>query len=182
MHQEHDRHPLQLGKIVAHFQSLEFAIRFFLLDAEARDRRDRGDPPLQTVSYNKLKAGDWVEEDAVTNFDTLGELIEKYNKRISSVDQSLCLDPGIVELRDALAHGRVARSGQSKHMRLLKFDRPRKAPTDRSKKQCCVTFAVEMTPTWFERQIGGTLAEIRKVVDAGRKLGINAFRDARLGE
>jgi hypothetical protein len=52
--------------------------------------------------------GDQIAEDAFTNWDITGKLVEKYNNRIGPVDRSLCIDDSVIELRDALAHGRVS--------------------------------------------------------------------------
>lgn len=115
--------------------------------------------------------GDQVAEDAFTNWDTMRELIAKYNSRIESVDRSLCVDDSVVELRDALAHGRAAALSPSGPMRLLKFTKPKNGQVE-------VTFAAQMDKTWFQKYITLTRHQLKKVEAAGKRLGLNTFKNS----
>ncbi len=90
-----------IGKVVANLQALEFLLRAFLYA--------KGDPPHSAFPPGKavddLKVGDWAPENAMTCYDSLGDLIDRYNKIAPAARR---VDPTIVELRDALAHGRVS--------------------------------------------------------------------------
>jgi len=161
---DHDKHFMNLGKVVSNLLSLELSLRTFLLEAEG----SQGE-----MDYSQLNVGDQVAEDAFTNWDYLKQLIEKYNDRIESVDSSLCVDDSVVALRDALAHGRVFASSPSGPMSLLKFTRPKKEQTK-------VTFAAQMDETWFQNQISLTHDQIKKVIAAGKSLGMNSFKISRI--
>jgi hypothetical protein len=47
----------------------------------------------------------------------------KYNGLVESVSSDLCVDSQLVNLRDALAHGRVSSNVPQPPLRLLKFDK-----------------------------------------------------------
>src|SRR5947209_2870741 len=93
-----------LGELLRTFQSLEFLLRSFLYE--------KADPPHTKFPDNfviqKLSVGDTVETNAATDFSSLSQLIDRYNKLIKPTAPELMLDPSIVQLRDALAHGRVS--------------------------------------------------------------------------
>jgi hypothetical protein len=69
------------------------------------------------------------------------------------------VDPGVVELRDAIAHGRVSAAIEDDDLLLLKFAKP-------SENRTTVTFAQRLTSAWLREQIGRVAAELRKVVGA----------------
>lgn len=169
-------HARGLGMILGNLQSLEFVLRVFLREDEERARCAHGEPPLAIVNYGQLKVGEWVGEDAFTNYDQLRDLIDKYNARIASVAPSLRIDPCVVDLRDALAHGRVSAHAPSEPMSLLKFGKPRKKPGDPNRNEVQVTFVATMNTMWFKKQTARTLDEVKKVVTAGKKLGMDTFK------
>ena len=162
MSNDPDKHAANLGKVMSNLQSLEFSLRAFLLEAESTQ---------DAVDYQQLKVGDQIAEDAFGNWDTMGKLIAKYNSIIRPIDCSLCVDDSVVKLRDALAHGRVAAFSPSAHMQLLKFTKPRN-------RRVRVSFAAQMDKAWFQKQISLTLEQIKKVVAAGKRLGMNAFKNS----
>ena len=85
---DHEQHALLVGKVVGNLLSLELAMRLYLNGATAA-------PSLENQSKCDLFAlgvRDEVPEDAMTNYDTLGETIKRYNTSVSSefrVDPSL---------------------------------------------------------------------------------------------
>jgi hypothetical protein len=60
----------KLGKIVSNLRSLECLLRMFLKEANGES---------SSTQYFNLKINDEVSEDSFTNYDTLGQLIKKYN-------------------------------------------------------------------------------------------------------
>jgi hypothetical protein len=98
-----DAHACALGRLVGNFQSLELVIRTFLYS--------RRDPPHRGFRFRKsmshLKPGDEVPGNAYTSFDTLGQLIGRFNRIAAKRFPAMAIDPSIVTVRDALAHGRV---------------------------------------------------------------------------
>jgi hypothetical protein len=154
-----DKYATSLGKVVINLQSLEFLLRVFLLEAEGTHSE---------VDYQELRVGDRVPENAFTNWDSLKDLIEKYNRRIEEDDPSLRVSDCVVEIRDALAHGRVSAFSPSGPRHVLKFGKPENGQVD-------VIFAAQMDTAWFREQIRLIYNQLKKVVTAGEQLGMNAF-------
>ena len=76
---EADKHTLRLGKLVVNFQSLEFALRAFLVNNEIAS----GGRFPQSVNLHNMNEGDVVPLNSFTNYDRLGQLIKKYNNPVS---------------------------------------------------------------------------------------------------
>jgi len=98
-----DQHALQLGQVIGNLQSLEVVLRAFLYREEIREDRSK----VTQAGLYDLEVGHSVIENAMTNYDTLGQVFSKYNKVVSKIDPSLQVDTEIAELRDGIAHGRV---------------------------------------------------------------------------
>ncbi len=150
-----DEYSARLGRLFGNFHSLEFALRVFLYG--------RGDPPHHLFStgtnLNRLVVGDVVPLNAMTGYDSLGQLIDRYNRLVSPDRPELTVDPGLVNLRDALVHGRVSALSPSSPLTLLKFSKPKK---DQAK----VSYSAELTDDWFHNQVKLLFAELQKVVKA----------------
>lgn len=117
-----NRYLVALGKVIANLHSLEAMLRIFLAHVETRRYERTG----TSVDLDRLSAGDYVAEDYFTNYDTLGKLIGTYNSLAPSpLPERLRVDETIVDIRDALAHGRVLGQGPSPPMTLYKFSKPR---------------------------------------------------------
>jgi hypothetical protein len=137
-----NEHLLRLGKLVGNLQSLECLLRTYLL-ALAR----KGVTAAPGPDYWSLKAGDVVPVNEFTNYDTLGTLIDKYNADIGTRDPSLAIDPKIVEIRDLLAHGRVAScTPDLAELAIVKFDRPSQGAVK-------VMACARMDDAWFDSSI-----------------------------
>ena len=80
-----DKHALALGKLVGNFQSLEFALRAFLLNDEVA----AGKVILPSANLNDMNEGDIVRLNAFTNYDNLGQLIDRYNGHIKILSSGL---------------------------------------------------------------------------------------------
>ena len=143
-----------LGKILANLQSLEFAVRAFLYE--------RGDLPHQPLpsgtDLHDLKVGDTVPENALTSYDSLGQLVDRYNRAVN--DLQLAVDRSVVDLRDALAHGRVSAPLTAPNLSLLKFERPKAGSTK-------VAYYQELSPQWLSEQVKRVFGELQKVAKAG---------------
>jgi hypothetical protein len=141
------------GRLLVSFQCLEFALRSFLYG--------RGDPPHDPLppgtDLNTMTFGDIVPENAMTRWDSLTRLIKRYNRAID--DPHLAVDLSLVELRDALAHGRIAASFSSPNLTLIKFTRPYAGRVE-------VGYREELTPEWLASQIQRVLAACEKVARA----------------
>jgi len=81
---DYDDHCINLGRLWGSLQSLEVTLRIFLTQANP-------------------------SENHITNSDTFGTLVGKYNGRLSNEEQSLhSVDTSVVDIRNALAHGLVS--------------------------------------------------------------------------
>jgi hypothetical protein len=155
-----DKHALNLGKLVGNFQSLEFALRAFLTNDEIAQR---GSVPKSATDMHKMNEGDIVPENAFTNYDTLRQLIEKYNGTPKILSAGLTIDENLADIRDAIAHGRVSAATPSSSLQLLKFNKPKN-------NRVRVTFSVLMTKEWFDEQIKRVYAAVVRVKEANDKL------------
>lgn len=119
-----------------------------------------------------MQVGHTVSTDAFTNYDTLGELIRKFNAAIAHENQELIIDETIVLLRDAIAHGRVWGDSPIPPFYLVKFGKPRK--TDNN---VPVTFSEKVTLEWINIQIERVLTSVHRVYQAGRNRYPDTFVD-----
>lgn len=151
------------GRILLNLKALEFALRVFLLDpVEAHSA-------TCSLDIEKLDFGDWVPEDALTNYDSLGALVCKVNERLKVEGVPDRIDESLVDLRDALAHGRLySDRPKGGPFQLLKFSRAEKG-------QVQVTTAILVTPQWLTEQVKRTKSEVEKVVQVARRLGNPCF-------
>jgi hypothetical protein len=147
-------HAMLMGKLLLSFQCLEYGLRAFLYE--------RHDPPHEPLApgtnLDTMTFGDVVPENAITRWDSLTHLIKRYNRTIS--DGRLAVDPSLVDVRDALAHGRMAASSLERNFALIKFTRPYAGRVE-------VGFREEMSNEWMKNQINRVLAECEKVGRAG---------------
>jgi hypothetical protein len=161
---ELEDYALNLGKLVSTLQSLEYCLRAFLFEDDAC----KSGNTQKIIKYNELKVTDRVPENAFTNYDSLGKLIEKYNKIVLPIGPELAVSKSVVVIRDALAHGRVASFSLLGNMHLLKF-------STAQNNQVEVLFSAELNAAWFKNQINHAGGEIIKVVSAERRVGMQIF-------
>jgi len=149
-------HVIFLGKVIGNLHSLEIALRSFL-----NKLSPASSPGLPAgKSYYQLQAGDSVPENAFTNFDSLGDLVDKYNVAVGKNKPNLLVDRGVVQLRDLMAHGRVsADSPDEARLAIIKFDRPQNGTVR-------VTDCALMTKQWFQDHITFVRAQLEKVTQA----------------
>lgn len=98
--------------------------------------------------------------NAFTNFDGLGQLIDKYNVVVRAKDQALEVDTTVVAVRDLLAHGRIAAdSPDETRLTIIKFDRPLNGSVR-------VTDSAMMTNEWCQERIDLVRMQLEKVARA----------------
>jgi hypothetical protein len=140
-----------LGKLVMSLQTLEVAIRVFL----------GGQPGARPwgwkygTSVYSCGAGTELDESDFTSYDSLPRLIGRYNE-VARPQGLPELGKEVVEVRDALAHGRLLGHGPGAVLRLIKFSRPQKNGRVR------VEFNEEPTLAWFVARH----AEVKRAYDA----------------
>ena len=89
-------HILGLGKIIANLHALEYVLRIFLCEANSEMVQI---PLAGTIQLLKTH---------LTNYDSLGVLIDKYNASLSANENKFRINREVVRVRDAIAHGRAA--------------------------------------------------------------------------
>ena len=145
----------RLGRLVANMQSLELALRVFLHNNEIANGL-----PSPSKIYSEMKAGDVVIKDVFTNWDSLKQLITKYNKDKRVITNGLTIDEKLVDIRDALAHGRIASTVPSIMLKtLLKFKRPIGDTVE-------VEYSALMSREWLNEQMDRFHYAILKVTQA----------------
>lgn len=150
------RYELALGQIIVNLHSLEYILRLFLNDM---DKKRYGNPPPE-VAANEINAGAKVAENYFTNYDTLGDLIKKYNNLIENLGKTeLVIDERPVLLRDALAHGRVIYKRPEPPPRLYKFGKP-------TKSRVPVVDIIDFSDAWLREARGCTHRAFMKVKQA----------------
>lgn len=153
-------HALRLGKLLGNLQSLEVLLRIYLLKSTEAMPTKRIPPK----PYWDLKVGDSIDEDEFSNYDSLKTLVRKYNLDVAAKEPTLAVDVRVVEVRDLLAHGRVAATAEdTKAMKILKFDKPRSG-------RAVVSASVLMDDGWFDSNITHCIAQIQSVHCAIRGL------------
>lgn len=155
---QQDKHTLFLGKLVTNLQSLEFLLRGFL--STVYNLNSNGLIPGMPKNIYDLEVNTIVPENYLTNYYSLGQLIDKYNSYLNGRDTSLSINKQtLVDLRDALAHGRVSGTTPYPPHKILKFDSPKNG-------QVRVAFSQTMDEGWFRDQIRFVFGEVKKVYNA----------------
>lgn len=149
-------HAKWMGSLIVNLQSLELAFRGFLYNCEMGWTRQRG-----SRFIDDMAEGQQLEENAFTNYDTLRELIKKFNKEVQSRHLNIQVDPAIARIRDSLAHGRIASLSPSldEPLRLVKYSKPSNNRVD-------VTDYHVLTGKWFDEQTEMVGKSIQSVVEA----------------
>lgn len=130
-----------LGALLMNFQALEYLLRAYLYEHEgaAFDELPAG------IDWYSVKPGDELPVNALTSFESLGQLIDRYNGMVAGHAPQDVVDRSVVELRDALAHGRVSGAPGSTRPVLLKFAKPMGG-------RVRVTVSQPLTPDWLMEQ------------------------------
>lgn len=152
-----DKHALNLGKLVGSYHSLEFVLRAFL----SQEENSGGKGPNHGTDPYQLPVGSEMAEDPLTNYDSLTQLMTKANKHLAVGGQP-ALPDRLIEVRDAIAHGRVSTYSKDGVLRLLKFDRPRDGKVR-------IAFNETMDEQWFDTErkgINDAIMWIHSILDS----------------
>jgi hypothetical protein len=135
-----EAHALHVGGLVGNLQSLEILIRFFLSGLPSA----RPTGVAYGIDLFAFPVGTVLDESDLTSYESLGELIDRFNEHASANKMS-AVDRSLVSLRDAIAHGRVSAVAPSDQLRLVKFGPPRNGKVK-------IEFNEMMTPAWLIEQ------------------------------
>jgi hypothetical protein len=152
-------HATGLGKIVSNLQSLELLLRVFLCDA---NKEHFTIPNAETAS---------VPKNYLTNYDPLGRLIDKYNARLSARERpQFEVDRSLVNVRDAIAHGRLCSPVEGFPLTLYKFGKP-----DEKTGSVPVEAVISVSDEWLKTNVNLTRGQMEKVVSCANERGYKAF-------
>ncbi len=125
----HD-HCIGVGRLWGNLQSLEVTLRIFLTQTNP-------------------------SENYITNLDTFGALVKKYNGQLSKDEQSLySIDTSIVNIRNAIAHGLVSRQYPE--------------PFPLTLLHAASSLNAEMTVEWFRDQVSLAQKQIDRILACGK--------------
>jgi hypothetical protein len=154
-------HALRLGKLLGNLQSLEALLRLYLL------KIGTGATPggATRKPYWDLVVGETVDDDEFSNYDTLGQLVAKYNRDIAIREPTLSVDTRVIAVRDLLAHGRIAGTAQdTTTLKAIKFHKPQGG-------KAIVSVSALLDDEWFDTNIACCMAQIDNVASAIRNYG-----------
>jgi hypothetical protein len=107
-----------LGRLVANLTVLEIALRIALYLQETPLDKQLPD----SFRMANLNVGDEMDESWLCNWAPLSAALNAYNK-LQVANGKLPIDDGIIDLRNALAHGRIIAEAQGAPMALIRFER-----------------------------------------------------------
>ena len=153
---DHDRHALGLGQILGNFHALEFSLRVFLCEANGEQFN------FPTIQVSRLP------KTHLTNYDSLGKLIDAYNGLLTPRESAYATDPAIVKIRDAIAHGRLMSTSMTFPVTLYKFGKEQAGEVP-------LEFAEVLSETWFENNRRFIFAQISRVLECAKGRGYRSF-------
>ena len=147
-----------LGRLIGNLVNFEVMLRvaLYLIDTPVAERRS------SAWKIADLNVGELLPVDHISSYDSLRKLINQYNNRSPGSNRQI--DIGLVDLRDALAHGRITSVSHFSIPVLIRFAEPEKHAD-----VVAVTERHVMTIEWMDSQVG-------RVHSAGAKV------DARIKE
>ncbi len=157
-----DEHCKLLGGLMANFHSLELCLRVFL--NRLPNAHPMGIPHGKNIYA--MPIGTELPVNDLTNYESLGQLIERYNCEVVRRKLGKQINKELVATRDALAHGRVSSdvsTDNSAPMRLIKFSKPAQGKTK-------IEFNAVLDTAWFTSQRKKAYAAIMAVYASYEKL------------
>jgi hypothetical protein len=141
-----------VGALLLNLLALEFMARDSLMCLDGRFH--------DADIFGKLRPGDVVDEHHLSDYSSLGPLLNRYN---ASARPSERVDVAqLVKLRDMLAHGRVGAELSADEMSLIKFAKPEGG-------KATVEAVVVLAQPWLMNQSNFVKAAIDVVVATGQR-------------
>jgi len=169
-----DVHCLALGRVLARLHTVEVLVRLTL--HESHDQSVGGKPSVGLAAFHLLGVGSVVgidENDHFESWATLKDLVRQFNEQFPAA----ALSQHLIELRDALAHGRVlpVRLNGASTLKLLKFKKPEDhvamVKYGLAPRSVEVDFTALLTPAWFSAEeafLDDQITRVRVVALEGR--------------
>ena len=142
-------HSASLGEVVHNLQALETWLRLVLLKLEPSQHSNA------CIDFEHIRVGELLAKTELTNYDDLATLIRRFNRKMEAKG-SKPINLALVDLRDAIAHGRVLGTKSGFPLRLVKFSKP-------SSGQVKLVVNELMSYRWFNLQIRRTNRAIEQV-------------------
>jgi len=160
---QRDDYAKALGRLIANFHFLEFALRasLYLADTPPAERMPK------SVRLAALRPGDSLPLSHLSSYDSLRELIRKYNAHQTARGGTPEVDEGFADLRDTIAHGRVLSDQLDGAPVAVKFERPAKG-----RDAVHVEFAVELTIERLREKSGAVAEAATSVFSRVQLLGV----------
>jgi hypothetical protein len=146
-----------VGGIILNLQALELTSRLFLLKAYK-----------QVIDWPK-PTDTLVPENSVTNYLSLGQIIDDYHKALSEVEKGeFTIDKSVVSVRDAIAHGRLVTRTEGFPATLWKFERAKDGKVPASN--------ITLTKEWLVATSNNVEAQRIKVLACFKARGYEGLR------
>ncbi len=150
-------HRWALGTLIVNYQSLEFILRAFLHGLPGAKGIGL---PYGTDIYSCPVGTELVVND-MTDYSQLSKLINRFNAAAASLGLQEQVPTDIIDVRHALAHGKVSAPADSDEMRVIKFDEPANGKVK-------VVYNETMNEEWFKkhtRQVYDAIMTVKKAID-----------------
>jgi hypothetical protein len=147
-----EKHLRLTGGLIMNLQAVETVLRYFLVLQKG-----------ETHEFPKI--GDTcVQETFATNYMSLGFIIDVYNNGLDKVEAPLyTVDRGIVQIRDAFAHGRLV-TRNNFPATLWKFGRAKSGNVP-------IEFSVVLTEEWLVKTNNSIVREKDRVIGCSKARG-----------
>jgi hypothetical protein len=147
-------HTAGVGSIITNLQALETVLRSFLVE-----RYD------QCAAFPKM-GHTTACRNYLTAYDSLGSLISDYHGLLEEHEKKFSIDPTVVLVRDALAHGRLISRGKdpSPPFKLWKFGKVKDGKVQ-------VEFSQILSEDWLKATWILIDAERQKIFDCAKARG-----------
>jgi hypothetical protein len=151
-----EEYALAVGKVVLGLKSVELALRRYLNHLDT--------PGAETGATPAISEGETLASNVLTNRDSLGVLIEKFNRSLAAAKQSeLSLDITLAEVGEAVTTGRIWGSDTEPPVTVVRFSAPSNGLV-----RC--TAEILMDRAWLEAQKHRLHAAYANVEEAGRRI------------
>jgi hypothetical protein len=152
-----EEHLRLTGAIIMNLQALELILRLFLLKA----RKQFIDWPKPTDTL--------VLENYVTNYLSLGPVIDDFNRELTDTEKlRFTVDKSVVDVRDAIAHGRLVTPTEGFPATLWRFGKPKDGRVPASN--------ITLTKDWLLRTSDNIDAQRGKVLECFKSRSYEGLR------